>query len=158
MFSACVCRIFKTQSSRLVMCLLSEYACNTDCRITRQASDNLVDMQGDMLKLYAVYCSNQPNISNLVKTYKQEKEEFASYLQVRCCALLPIVLANKQTLRPIGIVLTANWSCMHLQKSFRRKECRKLDMESFLIMPLQRLCKYPLLLKVLPCIPHTHKQ
>jgi len=76
-----------------------------------------------MLKLYAVYCSNQPNIRNLVEAYKNEKEEFGAFLQ----------------------------------KAFRRKECRKLDMESFLILPLQRLCKYPLLLKeVLKFTPESH--
>jgi hypothetical protein len=35
-----------------------------------------------------------------------------------------------------------------LKKCFWAPQCRKLDFESFLIKPLQRLCKYPLLLKV----------
>ena len=34
-----------------------------------------------------------------------------------------------------------------MKSCFKRPESRKLDLESFLIMPLQRLCKYPLLLK-----------
>jgi hypothetical protein len=34
-----------------------------------------------------------------------------------------------------------------VKAAFKRPECRKLNLESFLIVPLQRLCKYPLLLK-----------
>jgi len=68
-----------------------------------------------LFKLYAVYCSNQPNIRDRILALKEEKPEFAEFLK----------------------------------KQFRRPECRKLDLEAFLIKPLQRLCKYPLLLKEL---------
>ena len=36
-----------------------------------------------------------------------------------------------------------------LKRQLRHKRCRNLDLCSFLIMPLQRLCKYPLLVKEL---------
>ena len=35
-----------------------------------------------------------------------------------------------------------------LKKAFRDTRCRKLDLNSFLVLPLQRVCKYPLLLRV----------
>lgn len=69
---------------------------------------------GDLFKLYAVYCSNQPNIHSRVVQFKDEYPEFR----------------------------------ILLKKAFRNPRCRKLDLEAFLISPLQRLCKYPMLLKV----------
>lgn len=68
-----------------------------------------------LFKLYAVYCSNQPNIRDRILALKKELPEFDDFLK----------------------------------KQFRRPECRKLDLEAFLIKPLQRLCKYPLLIKEL---------
>lgn len=43
-----------------------------------------------------------------------------------------------------------------LKGCLQAKECRKLGLEDFLIMPLQRLCKYPLLLKqILASVPKS---
>lgn len=70
--------------------------------------------KGDLLKMYAVYCSNQPCLHDTIINLKESNDQFALFLK----------------------------------KSFRNPDCRKLDIESFLIAPLQRLCKYPLLLKV----------
>lgn len=67
-----------------------------------------------LFKLYAVYCSNQPNLNSLIVQLKENNEEFKEYLK----------------------------------QAQRLDACRKLDIQSFLIQPLQRLCKYPLLLKV----------
>ena len=66
-------------------------------------------------KTYGVYCSNQPNIHELLTEYKEENKEFSEFLK----------------------------------KCFKLPECKKQDLESFLMMPLQRLCRYPLLLKEL---------
>lgn len=35
-----------------------------------------------------------------------------------------------------------------LKAALRDKRCRRLDLSSFLVLPLQRVCKYPLLLRV----------
>jgi len=70
-----------------------------------------------MLKFYAVYCSNQPNIRARLQEYTAENAPLESFLK----------------------------------KCFWAPQCRKLDFESFLIKPLQRLCKYPLLLRVRLC-------
>ena len=37
----------------------------------------------------------------------------------------------------------------HLEKMLLEKECRKLDIFAFLLLPMQRVTKYPLLLKTL---------
>ena len=69
---------------------------------------------GDLFKLYAVYCSNQPNIHGRVVQFKDESERFSEILKI----------------------------------AVKDPRCRRLDIEAFLIIPLQRLCKYPMLLKV----------
>ena len=69
---------------------------------------------------YALYCSNQPNIHELLIQYKHDYPEFNDFLK----------------------------------QNLKKPECRKQDLESFLIMPLQRLCKYPLLLKELVSYEH----
>ena len=71
-------------------------------------------------QIYGVYCSNQPNIHELLNEFKQNNKEF---------------------------------TCL-LKKCFRVPECKKQDLESFLVMPLQRLCRYPLLLKELVSFEH----
>ena len=67
-----------------------------------------------LFKLYAVYCSNQPNIHDRILQFKEENSKFDNFLK----------------------------------RTQKKRECRKLDLEAFLITPLQRLCKYPLLLRV----------
>ena len=66
-----------------------------------------------LMKEYAIYCSNQPNVRERIIDYKAHSDRFTSFLKA----------------------------------TQKKAECRKLDLESFLIMPLQRLCKYPLILK-----------
>lgn len=71
-------------------------------------------------KAYGDYCSNQPNVHELIIEYKEQNQEFADFLK----------------------------------KCFRNPACKKQDIESFLVMPLQRLCRYPLLLKELVSYEH----
>ena len=71
--------------------------------------------KSDLLKLYAVYCSNQPNIHNRLQEYCNARQDLSDFLE--------------------GLI--------------KEPKLRKLDVESFLIMPLQRLCKYPLILREL---------
>ena len=88
---------------------------------SNQSSDSALNLgrifanKANLFKLYAVYCSNQPNIHDRLVELQGSNEEFVLFLK----------------------------------KCFRKQECRKLDIEAFLISPLQRLCKYPLLLRVL---------
>lgn len=46
---------------------------------------------------------------------------------------------------------------MFLQHCLLKPECRSLDLGSFLLKPVQRICKYPLLLKaLLKVTPESH--
>jgi len=64
----------------------------------------------DLFKFYAVYCSNQPFVSDRIEDYSKLYPEFKLFLE----------------------------------ECFNDKRCRKLGLQSFLILPLQRICKYPL--------------
>jgi hypothetical protein len=75
----------------------------------------LFQNHANKFRAYAAYCTNQPNIHELLQQYKVDNPEFANFLK----------------------------------KAFRNPACRKQSLESFLVMPLQRLCRYPLLLKEL---------
>jgi hypothetical protein len=77
---------------------------------------NLSDLlvQSTLLKLYAVYCSNQTILTSTLAKWEQENKAFAQFL--KDCSLKP--------------------------------ECRAMLLADFLIQPLQRICKYPLLLRV----------
>eukprot|EP01102_Stenamoeba_stenopodia_P001473 TRINITY_DN1127_c1_g1_i1.p1 TRINITY_DN1127_c1_g1~~TRINITY_DN1127_c1_g1_i1.p1 ORF type:complete len:778 (+),score=210.71 TRINITY_DN1127_c1_g1_i1:80-2335(+) len=78
---------------------------------------------GDMLKLYAVYCSNQPLIAPTIQSLSKQNANFAKFLN----------------------------DCQS------KPECRNLLITDFLIQPLQRVCKYPLLLRsVLKATPPEH--
>jgi len=67
-----------------------------------------------MMKLYAVYCSNQPMINERIHQFKED----------------------------------SNFS-RFLKKVEKSPSCKKITLEAFLITPMQRLCKYPLLLEEL---------
>eukprot|EP01103_Thecamoeba_quadrilineata_P008821 TRINITY_DN1854_c0_g1_i1.p1 TRINITY_DN1854_c0_g1~~TRINITY_DN1854_c0_g1_i1.p1 ORF type:complete len:392 (-),score=77.76 TRINITY_DN1854_c0_g1_i1:751-1926(-) len=77
----------------------------------------------DRFRLYCVYCSNQPFISNSIKTLKETNSRFSQFLE--------------------------DQSTKH--------ENRNLLLVDFLIMPVQRICKYPLILKeLLKSTPESH--
>lgn len=89
--------------------------------VIKEVGDLLLET-ADLLKLYAIYCSNQPIVPGLVEEYKK-REEFSNFLNET-----PVLAA-----------------------------LRGLTFESFLIKPLQRVCKYPLLLKeLLRYTPENH--
>ena len=64
------------------------------------------------LRLYIVYCSNQPLTSEFTESVASSNEQFSAFLEEE------------------------------------RPECRNLPLQGFLVKPLQRLCKYPLLFRV----------
>ncbi|KAJ3089936.1 Myosin 10A, isoform D, partial [Quaeritorhiza haematococci] len=67
--------------------------------------------QAQYLKIYTLYCGNQPEATAYLRQSK-----------------------HNQALN------------MFLQHCFGRKECRGLDIGAFLLKPVQRICKYPLLI------------
>jgi cell fate (sporulation/competence/biofilm development) regulator YmcA (YheA/YmcA/DUF963 family) len=91
-------------------------------------------------KLLADLESGERSLGAVFRTFAREfKRPYALY-----CSNQPNV---RTTLRGY---LDNNVELDKLCKAaFRQAESRKLDLESFLIRPLQRLCKYPLLLKAI---------
>jgi hypothetical protein len=71
--------------------------------------------KGDLLKLYAVYCSNQPFTNSRIKEFSSKYKEFK----------------------------------VAIEKAFENPRCRNLGFDSFLIAPMQRVTKYPMLLQEL---------
>jgi len=67
------------------------------------------------LKMYKIYCANQPTALKLLETQQQDNAMFAAFLQ----------------------------ECLNDPR------CKGQNLFSYLIKPIQRLCKYPLLIKVL---------
>ncbi|KAJ3219754.1 cytochrome c oxidase subunit 1 [Dinochytrium kinnereticum] len=91
----------------------------------RRESFGIVLQVGDIflavaqyLKMYTIYCGNQPEALAFLKAQKGNSE------------------LN-----------------LFLQYCFLRPDCRGLDIGGFLLKPVQRICKYPLLLKEL--LKHT---
>ena len=73
---------------------------------------------------YGKYCKNHPTSKQLMTSLRTNNALFSKLLLVRRARTLT------------------------LQECQNKSECRYLDLESFLIKPVQRLCKYPLILKV----------
>ena len=69
---------------------------------------------GDLLKLYAVYCSNQPFVQDRLQQLLNDDSNFCNFIN--------------------NLLKQSQWQIA--------------DVYSYLITPLQRLCKYPLLIKV----------
>jgi len=39
--------------------------------------------KGDLFKIYAVYCSNQPNLASRIREFSQKYKAFAALVEVR---------------------------------------------------------------------------
>lgn len=64
-----------------------------------------------------------------------ERSDFAIFCEVPSSPIYPVPRANPQR-------------AWHVQEAKKNKDCRQLDIASFLIKPFQRVTKYPLLFRV----------
>ena len=92
-------------------------------------------------KHYTHFCCNHPNALMTLEK-KSKKEQFAKLLKV---GLLFAFLLNFFT--PLFPLYFFSFF-LSLQDAQARPECKGLTLPSFLIKPIQRICKYPLLIRV----------
>lgn len=101
-------------------------------------------MKGDYLRMYTQYCANHENARMRLETLKKENIKFNKFLEV-----LPTRILFKVNFNPLRKCLITS-SPIITQEKMNDPECRSLDLQAFLITPVQRICRYPLLLKVPP--------
>jgi RhoGEF domain len=117
--------------------------------VVERFADILLE-KADLLKMYAVYCSNQPLVASLVKQYTGEVGN-------RPCRVAPsLCLPHLSACVRVFIVLFFVFCTLQhpdfasfLKKTHRKKVCNGMLLSSYLIQPMQRLCRYPLLLREL---------
>lgn len=79
----------------------------------------ILDEQGDYLKMYAIYCSNQGAAREMLDKCMKKDKAFAEFIH-------------------------------HANLNQRN---HRLTLRDYLIKPVQRICKYPLLLRVRSRLP-----
>ena len=109
--------------------------------------------QADYLKIYNLYCSNHP--CALMKLESLRGRQIRAFLDVRALAHADAA-CGRPPRRPVASSPTEAsrhviGPCSRSQEVRMRPESRSLDLGSFLIKPVQRICKYPLLVKVRAC-------
>jgi hypothetical protein len=94
-----------------------------------------------------VYCGNQ-DLSMQTLAALKANPKIEQFLYVRSIHhLLFLGSPNPRGVACTKLPLTTRPPAQ--QQCSRRPECRSMDLSSFLIKPIQRICKYPLLLRVL---------
>jgi hypothetical protein len=100
----------------------------------------------DFLKMYFAYCANQTAAIERLQELKKAKPQLQQVLEVRVHMWCPFaVLAT--------VLIMLRRGNAGEQEIKNRPECNLLDLESYLIKPMQRVTKYPLLLREI--LKHT---
>ena len=99
--------------------------------------NNNATLQQEKFGVYGKFCSNHQQSSRMLSILQIKYVEFKNFLDVS-----RISSFSNDDFSNIPI-------CFVLQSCIVKPELRKLLLSDFLIMPIQRICKYPLLLKVL---------
>ena len=102
-------------------------------------------LQINFFKLYNRYCSNHSRALELLTTRMSNRKKLRRFLEVVASYISFFFFFS---LSVCGLT-----SC-YLQECSQNKECRSLMLPAFLILPIQRICKYGLFFKV--CCSQTH--
>ncbi|KAL7746222.1 Rho guanine nucleotide exchange factor 3 [Sorochytrium milnesiophthora] len=99
-------------------------------------------------KMYNVYCNNHPEAIDFLQTLMRAKKKKKNG---KTSSSSPASMGGGTS-----STVAANFVAF-LHECKQNPHLRGLELASFLLLPVQRLCKYPLLLKeVLKCTPETH--
>ncbi|ELR11300.1 RhoGEF domain containing protein [Acanthamoeba castellanii str. Neff] len=100
----------------------------------------------DYLKMYTQYCSNQGRALAEIENLKKTNPQFSTFLEAQPPRSPP-------TLSPFPKLIA---DPLDLAVECKKNErCHRQDIGSFIIKPIQRICKYPLLLREI--VQHTPK-
>ncbi|KAJ3011965.1 UNVERIFIED_CONTAM: cytochrome c oxidase subunit 1, partial [Siphonaria sp. JEL0065] len=102
--------------------------------------DELLGINSDFLKTFETKVKNSPNFHGVGEIFLELGDSFAKYSLY--CANNSVALKNLQNLLQNNRAFR-----LFLEDICKNPVTRQLDLGGFLIKPVQRICKYPLLLK-----------
>ncbi|KAG8749194.1 hypothetical protein FRC11_011540, partial [Ceratobasidium sp. 423] len=104
-----------------------------DCRLYIDQIGDILDAHMNGMAVYMPYCVHQAPAIKVLQGLRQANSELATHLQVRLWTL------------PSTFVLTLGPTPQRLRDE--DPDIRNLDLSSYLLIPMQRITRYPLLMK-----------
>ena len=121
-----------------------------------------------MLQAFETYCTKQAASSMLLATMEREKELLRVFLKVITFSILvrwwemmlarvPDIFQGSENLLQCFLKGVDLYNCVQVSQ-MENKILRRMNLSSFLMVPVQRITKYPLLLaRLLKVLPHLYQ-